>query len=226
MSLAQRLLKQFRQPTGWLGRFNLRTMNKRHSALTDWGLTHVSVGSRDTILDIGCGGGRTVQKLAARATEGKVYGVDYSDASVAVASRLNRHDIEKRRVEIRLGSVSHLPFADRMFDLATAIETHFYWPDLPADMREILRVLKPGGTLLIIAEAYKGGKHDKTMRRFAAAMSALGYSHLDVAQHRLLLIQNGYANVEVVEDYNKGWICAVGRRPEGPAFTSAASAPL
>jgi SAM-dependent methyltransferase len=226
MSLAQRFLNQFRRPTGWLGRFNLRAMNKRHSELTDWGLTHVSIGSRDTILDIGCGGGRTVQKLAARATDGRVYGVDFSDASVAVASRLNRRDIEQGRVDIRLGSVSHLPFAGGMFDLATAVETHFYWPDLPADMREVLRVLKPGGTLLIIAEAYKGGKHDKTMQRFAAAMGPLGYSHLDVAEHRQLLIQSGYANVEVVEDYNRGWICAVGRRREGPAFTSAASAPL
>jgi SAM-dependent methyltransferase len=213
MSLAQRLLKQFRQPTGWLGRFNLRTMNKRHSELTDWGLTHVSVGSRDTILDIGCGGGRTVQKLAARATEGKVYGVDFSDASVAVASRLNRRDIETGRVDIRLGSVSRLPFAGRMFDLATAIETHFYWPDLPADMREVLRVLKPGGTLLIIAEAYKGGKHDKTMQRFAAAMGALGYSHLDVSEHRELFSEAGYSDAQVFEDYDRGWLCAVGKKP-------------
>lgn len=212
MSLAQRLLNQFRQPTGWLGRFNLRSMNNRHSALTDWGLTHVSIGSRDTMLDIGCGGGRTVQKLAAQATEGRVYGVDHSEASVAVASRLNRRDIEKGRVHIRLGSVSRLPFAGRMFDLVTAVETHFYWPDLRADVREVLRVLKPGGTLLIIAEAYKGGKHDKTMQRFAAAMSQLGYSHLSVAEHRELLIEAGYSEAQVLEDYDKGWICAVGRR--------------
>lgn len=44
-----------------------------------------------------------------------------------------------------------------MFDLATAVETHYYWPDLNADMQEVLRVLKPVGTLIIIAEAYKGG---------------------------------------------------------------------
>jgi|HubBroStandDraft_6_1064221.scaffolds.fasta_scaffold137362_2 2-polyprenyl-3-methyl-5-hydroxy-6-metoxy-1,4-benzoquinol methylase len=45
---------------------------------------------QDTILDVGCGGGRTVSKLAAIATQGTVYGLDYSAESVAVAERTNR----------------------------------------------------------------------------------------------------------------------------------------
>ena len=53
--------------------------------------------------------------------------------------------------------MSKLPFPDGMFDLVTAVETHYYWPDLVADMREVLRVLKPGGTFVLIAEAYKDG---------------------------------------------------------------------
>jgi len=47
-------------------------MNARHSAVTDWGLSQISVKKNFAILDIGCGGGRTVSKLAAVATEGKV----------------------------------------------------------------------------------------------------------------------------------------------------------
>ena len=42
------------------------------------------------------------------------------------------------------GSVSHLPFPDQMFALATAVETHFYWPDLPADTAQSVR-RGPGG---------------------------------------------------------------------------------
>ena len=213
MSLTTAFLNQFRKPAGWLGRFNLRAMNRRHSKLTDWGLSHVSIARDATILDIGCGGGRTVQKLAALASQGKVYGVDFSEASVAVSQRLNRQAIDQRRVEIRQSSVSRLPFAGRMFDLITAVETHFYWPDLPADMREVLRVLKPGGTLVLIAEAYKGGKHARTMQVFADAMRPMGYSHLDVAEHRELFLQTGYADVQLFEDYDKGWLCGVGRRP-------------
>ena len=101
------------------------------------------------ILDVGCGGGMTVARLAAIATEGKTYGIDYSEASVAASLKANRERIAAGRVEVLLGSASHLPFPDQMFDLVTAVETHYYWPDLNADMREVLRVLKRGGTCLL-----------------------------------------------------------------------------
>jgi ubiquinone/menaquinone biosynthesis C-methylase UbiE len=63
--------------------------------------------------------------------------------------------IKQGRVQFHHASVSELPFADNQFDLVTAVETQYYWPDLPNDMREILRVLKPGGRLAVIAEYYK-----------------------------------------------------------------------
>jgi ubiquinone/menaquinone biosynthesis C-methylase UbiE len=183
--------------------------------LTDWGLQHVSIATDATILDIGCGGGRTIHKLATLATGGKVYGVDYSETSVAVSRDTNRQWIDVGRVEVRHGSVSHLPFPDRMFDLATAVETHFYWPDLPADMREVLRVLKPGGALILIAEVYKGGKYDRSVQRFADTMQKVGFSYanLSVEEHRELFLRAGFADVQVVEEYDKGWICGVGKNP-------------
>ena len=73
---------QYSKPTGWFGRYTLWRMNSSHSKLTDWGLEHISIENHYTVLDVGCGGGRTVSKLAAMATKGKVYGVDYSDESV------------------------------------------------------------------------------------------------------------------------------------------------
>src|SRR5713226_3573953 len=149
-------INQCSKPTGWLGRFTLWRMNSSHSRLTDWGLGHMAIENHSTILDVGCGGGRTVSKLAAIATQGKVYGVDYSEESVAASKRTNAHWIALGRVEIRYGSVCHLPFSDGMFDLVTAVETHFWWPNLPGDMREVFRVLKPGGTLIVIAESIRG----------------------------------------------------------------------
>jgi fibrillarin-like rRNA methylase len=64
-------------------------MNASHSKLTDWGLEQVCIEKHYTVLDAGCGGGRTVSKLAAIATEGKVYGIDYSEESVAASKRTN-----------------------------------------------------------------------------------------------------------------------------------------
>jgi len=51
-----------------------------------------------------------------------------------------------------------------MFDLVIAVETDFYWPDLPADVKEVWRVVEPGGIFTIITEAYKGGKFDQKLQ--------------------------------------------------------------
>src|SRR5262249_43239941 len=125
---------QCRKPEGWGGWFVLWEMNRHHSKLTDWGLSHVTIGTRDVILDVGCGGGRTVKKLAAIATDGKAYGIDFSETSVAAAKKANKRWIQTGGVKIQHGSVSQLPFVDDAFDLVTAVETHFFWPDLDGDM--------------------------------------------------------------------------------------------
>ena len=185
-------------------------MKRVHSNLAEWGLQQISVGKGDTILDVGCGGGGTVRKLAAVAAEGKVCGIDHSEQSVTVARRTNRQGIAEGRVEIRQASVSGLPFSDGLFDLVTAVETHYFWPDLPADMREVLRVLKPGGTLIIIAEAYKGGKHDKWLEKVAESTRMV---FLTAEEHRELFSNAGYSDVRVMERSDKGWIWAIGRKP-------------
>lgn len=209
------MINQCRKPTGWLGRFVLWSMNSSHSKVTDWGLAQVLARNhdamkRDTILDVGCGGGRTVSKLAAIATEGKVCGVDYSEDSVAASKRTNARWIEDGRVEICQGSVSQLPYSDGIFDLVTAVETHFFWPDLPGDVREIFRVLKPGGTLVLIAEVYRGSK-TKAGQLAEKYSAQTGMKLLTVEQHRELLEEVGYSDVRVIEERDKGWICAIGR---------------
>ena len=185
-------------------------MNMSHSDLTDWGLKHVLIEKRFTILDVGCGGGRTIQKLAAIAIEGMLYGIDYAKGSVAASRGKNAQLIKAGRVEIQRASVSQLPFPDNKFDLVTAVETQYYWPDLVKDMQEILRVLKPGGTLIIIAETYKGGRYDKLK---GPVMKMLRSTQLSVNGHRELFSTTGYTDVQIFEERNKGWICGTSRKP-------------
>src|SRR5262249_60113352 len=112
---------------------------------------------------------------------GRVTGVDIAAGSVEVSRELNADAIRAGRVEIREAAVSKLPFPDGAFDLVTAVETHYYWPDLAGDAREIRRVLKPGGVFVAIAEAYKGSRYDWIMR---PAMLLLRAKMLSVAEHR------------------------------------------
>lgn len=187
-------------------------MNSRHSKVTDWGLGHVCIEQHYTILDVGCGGGRTLSKLAGVASQGKVYGVDYSLESVAASKRTNARWIDIGRVEVRHGSVSQLPFRDGMFDLITAVESHFWWPNLSEGFREIFRVLKPGGKFIVVAEIYKGANTTvaKMAERYA---SQSGLALLDVEEHRALFANAHYEEVQTIEEYDKGWICGIGRKP-------------
>ena len=209
-------MSQCKKPSGPLGKFVLWTMNRRHSGVTDWGLGQFNVGERDLVLDVGCGGGRTVAKLAAKANKGKVVGVDYSSEAIAWARRVNSEAIERGQVALQQASVSRLPFADDTFDTVTAVETHFWWPDLPGDMAEVFRVVKPGGQLAVIAEFYVGAKwekHVERMRRFTTM------AMLTAEDHRRLLVDARFADVRVVEEVRKGWIFVHGTKTRQTAST-------
>jgi SAM-dependent methyltransferase len=204
---------QCRKPGRWLGRLIARSMNHSHATMTAWGLSHIIVEKDFTMLDVGCGGGKTIDTLASLAPAGKVYGIDYSPGSVATARATNAARIATGRVDIQPGTVSHLPFDANAFDVVTAVETHYYWPDLPRDVREIQRVLKPGGTFLIIAEAYRGRPTDWLYR---PAMAMLGAQYMTIAQHRELLVDAGFDSAEVGVEPSKGWVYAKGTKPADP----------
>jgi ubiquinone/menaquinone biosynthesis C-methylase UbiE len=122
----------------------------------------------------------------------------------------NKQFIQMGHVEIQQSSVSCLPFSDRMFDLVAAVNTHNFWPDLVTDMQEILRVLKPGGKLIIIGGVYKGGKCDKRNQKYAELIKIAFPS---INELRELFLRAGYSDVQMFEKYYRGWICGIGRKP-------------
>ena len=207
LAVALSLPKLVGKPTGFAGRASLWLMNIRHSGVTDWGLGHVRIEPQFTILDVGCGGGRTIGKLAAMTSSGKVHGVDISDQGVALSRRTNERWIAAGRVDIQRAPVSQLPFPERTFDLVTAVETHYYWPDIVGDLREIRRVLKPGGRVLIIAETFRGMKLDAILQ---PVMKLIGARYLTIDEHRNALTAAGFSDVTVDAERGKGWICCVG----------------
>lgn len=138
-------------PLGFWGKRTMRAMNRSHNDLTDWGLSFISVNGEETVLDIGSGGGNTVSKLE-KATSGTVWGIDHSATAVEESMRFNRDAVESGHVVICEGSVSAMPFEDENFDLITAVESYYFWPCPEQDLKEIARVLKPQGQLMILCE--------------------------------------------------------------------------
>ena len=147
---------QYRCPRGLRGRLVASMMNRHHEKLTLWGLTKVSVGLDFVVLDVGCGGGKTVNRLARMARQGKVFGIDYSADMVKFSKKFNKTLIAQNRVEILEESVENMGFKDNFFDLATAFETYYFWINFPEAIAEINRVLKPRGKLILVNELLYG----------------------------------------------------------------------
>lgn len=136
-----------------LGRLFLRGMNFMHRSGARWALGFFPLDGVHTLLDVGCGGGRTIRMMSRCAPQAVFYGIDRSEASVHMARRLNRRAEAADRVDVRLGDVCILPYEPGTFEAVTAFETVYFWQPLGDGLREVSCVLKPGGRFLIMCEA-------------------------------------------------------------------------
>lgn len=151
MGLIKTLFTNCAHPKGRMGRAMLKFMNLCHAPLTNWGLNLVGIQDGWTMLDIGCGGGATLRRLLKRSKNSMVYGIDISEESVVKAIKVNADVIDKQ-VFVQQGSAAELPYEERKFDLVTAVETIYFWPNLSRCLQEVHRVLKPGGSFAIMVE--------------------------------------------------------------------------
>ena len=150
-NILKSFFSQCARPEGALGRVMLSFMNYTHAPLTNWGLKLVDVQDGWTMLDVGCGGGFTIRRLLKQSKNAKVYGIDISEESVAKAKKVNANVLDKQ-VFVTLGSAEKLPYEEGKFDLVTAVETVYFWPNLPDCLQEVRRVLKSGGKFAILVE--------------------------------------------------------------------------
>jgi ubiquinone/menaquinone biosynthesis C-methylase UbiE len=204
MSVYEKLINLGRKPSGLPGRLIGSLMNLGHRDVYGWGVEYTSIEADSTVLDIGCGGGGGVKFLAENVSKGKVYGIDHSLDMVNLARKVNRRFIEDGRVEIDHGSVSCLPYSDGMFDMVTAFETIEFWPDLSEDLKEVKRVLKPGGALLIM------NRHcvtEKERRKWAEFLQI----HTS-EEYRERLENAGYVDISIDDRSRRGWIVVLARK--------------
>lgn len=151
MRILKTVFSQCGRPNGFLGRMVLRSMNLFHAPVTNWGLGYVDFKAGMKMLDIGCGGGATLKRLLNRSADSMVYGIDISEESVAKARKVNSKLLDKQ-VFIQTGSAEKLPWNDNTFDIVTAVETVYFWPNIDKCFTEVKRVLKPDGQFAVIVE--------------------------------------------------------------------------
>lgn len=166
MSLMDKIFEQGRKPTGFWGNVIGRLMNLAHRPFYRLLSEQVPIEPDFTILDIGCGAGRSLAVLAEKVPCGKVFGIDYSPEMVRMASKVNEQLVSQNRIEVIQTSVSSMPFEDSLFDLVVASETIHFWPDLSNDLREVYRVIKPSGHLVIVNKYARDEKEAAKLEKY------------------------------------------------------------
>ena len=195
MGLFRNYVSQTRKPEGFLGKLMLCGMNSGHAKLADWGMENLPSVQAERIADLGCGGGRNLSVLLEKYPSAKATGVDYSALSVEKSRSCNRAAVDAGRCEVVEASVASLPLEAGTFDLATAFETIYFWPGLDTCFAEVGRILKPGGTFLIVNESdgtdaaslkfetIIAGMKTYTSERIQEALDAAGFSEITAVHH-------------------------------------------
>ena len=193
-------------PAGDAGRDMILRMNREHGPLRAWGFAHIPVGR--SVLDVGCGAGAALRELAEQYPEAYLTGCDISPLAVETATALNEDFVKEGRMRFIQCGVPELPFADGSFDTAFSVESLYFWRDQLAGLKEIRRVLAPGGYFMTALEMV-GGMMDGRQLAIVAHLKMV-CPNLD--ELRGLMLEAGFADVTVEIEPEHRWLCAAGRK--------------
>ncbi len=183
--------RQGRCPSGWFGSFIHRLIALETAPENERVLELLELHPRDHVLEIGFGHGRTIPKTAALVPDGLLAGIDPSPKAVQMATRHNRELITRGKLELKLAPSERIPYPDGRFDKAFAVHTLYFWARPADDLREIRRVLKPGGRFIL---AFRP-RDDETMRNTVPASTHTLYTTEEV---RAFFEEAGFAPVEML----------------------------
>jgi SAM-dependent methyltransferase len=148
----QRFLRsQFGRPTGVWGRIagGIMARTRSNHERAQWTISLLGIKPTDRILEIGFGPGIAIELASRVAVDGCVVGIDHSEVMLRQATSRNADAVRNRQVELHLGSVGELPPFAEPFDKVFTINSIHFWEDPLLRLKELRRVLKPGGLIAI-----------------------------------------------------------------------------
>jgi SAM-dependent methyltransferase len=182
------IVRQFQHPSGPIGRVVGWVMATRSSNVqrNRWAVDQLALRPTDRVLEIGVGPGIAIEALVARVTAGVVHGVDHSQLMVRMAARRNAKAVAEGRLRLSQASVADLDDELAPLDLILAVNNLGMWPDPPARLKHLARLLRPGGKIAIGQQPRTPGADADTARRageeIAGLLAEVGLAGIETRQ--------------------------------------------
>jgi len=199
-------IDQCMKPHGEEGIETIKNMNENHKEISEFAFECVTVNKNDRILDIGCGGGVNIEKFL-KLTNNNVDGLDYSEISVAESIKRNQKAVDDERCRVIEADVSDMPIENETYDLVSAFETIYFWPDLGNTFKEVSRIIKPDGQFMI-AQGTDGNHPDDELW----LSTVEGMSVYTAPELEKYLLDAGFKNVECFKKKNDYILVVIGKK--------------
>jgi ubiquinone/menaquinone biosynthesis C-methylase UbiE len=202
MNLAKFIAAQLRQPSGFFGRYVMvHHLNQTNVSINRLALETLRLNPCDHVMEVGFGGGDLIARMSRVLIHGRITGVDYSHAAVDACTKRFASPIQDGRIDLHYADAAELPFEPDTFTKACTVNTIYFWPDLPAALHEIHRVLKVNGKLAVcFSPRHAMENRGKVIQH--------GFTLYEPEEVSALLREAGFRDVRLVTDNNRFKECA------------------
>jgi ubiquinone/menaquinone biosynthesis C-methylase UbiE len=199
-------IDQCMRPHGEEGIQTIENMNENHREISEFAFEWIDVCENDRILDVGCGGGVNIEKFL-KLTRNNVDGLDYSEVSVAESVKRNMKSVDEGRCKVIQANVCDMPIDDEAYDLVSAFETIYFWPDIENTFREVSRIIRPDGRFLIAQGT--DGNHPDDEKWLSTVEGMIVYTASELERY---LLDAGFESVESHVKENEHILVVIGRK--------------
>jgi SAM-dependent methyltransferase len=208
----------FGVPRGALGSVGARVMPRMVGRLYPMMAKELDLRPDDDLLEVGCGSARLLAEQASQVRY--IAGLDASGIQVGKARRNLADRIAEGTAEVVLGDAMELPWEDGRFSVVASLNCLKFVPDPPKALREMHRVLRPGGRLVLTIDK----QSDKWGR--SGQVDAMGQWQWSVDDCRRMVEEAGFADVSVADMPTRlGLQFVRSTKPAPPAVAEVAEAP-